>query len=79
MEKIKFKVSTWLKSEELMKKVSSIFNIPIEERDADLILENQNFSLRYHPDDREFGFIFCKIYNVTIRNKLNSILSEYQE
>ena len=78
VEKIKFKLPDWNKCEELVKKISTIYNIPIEERDADLMVENQNFSLRYHPDDRKFGFISIKIYDESTGAKLKHVLKEYQ-
>lgn len=45
-----------------MAKVATDFNSPVEERDANQIIFNADFELRFHPDDRGFAFMTCKIY-----------------
>ncbi|MHA1984582.1 MAG: hypothetical protein ACW967_09525 [Candidatus Hodarchaeales archaeon] len=78
MKKMKFRVSNWEKSQELMKTISSQFTIPIETRDSDLLIENSDFRLRFHPDDRGFGFITCKVYNEDLFDRLNDIFNTFK-
>jgi hypothetical protein len=78
MKKMKFRVSNWEKSQELMKKISNQFTTPIETRDSDLLIENSDFRLRFHPDDRGFGFITCKVYNEELIDSLNGIFSKFK-
>ncbi|MHA1989880.1 MAG: hypothetical protein ACW981_03935 [Candidatus Hodarchaeales archaeon] len=79
MKKMKFRVSSWDKSQELMQTISKNFTTPIENRDSDLLIENSDFRLRFHPDDRGFGFITCKIFNEEFEEKLNNVFKSYNQ
>ena len=61
MEKIKFKLSSWEKGEDFMQELAANLQTEIETRDARQIIETDKGKITFHPDDRGFAFITCKI------------------
>ena len=62
-----------------MTMISTDFKTPVEERDANQIIFNADFELRFHPDDRGFAFMTCKIYtdNDAFISKLEGYFSPF--
>jgi hypothetical protein len=56
-----------------MRKVSSEFNTSIKEIDADEIIQTEDFELNFHPDDRGFAFMTCKVYKDEVLPRLEKL------
>ncbi len=56
-----------------MEELASKLGTKIESRDANLVIINDRIAVHFHPDDRGFAFITCKVYD----ESLEQILSEY--
>lgn len=63
MKRLKFKLATWENGKEFIEKIAKDKNCEISNMDADLRVQSDDFSVNFHPDDRGFAFISCKIFN----------------
>ena len=72
---MKFKLPSWEKGEEFMQELAKVAEAAIETRDAKQIVETSHGKVTFHPDDRGFAYITCKITN----NKLKDIISQLYE
>ena len=72
---MKFKLPSWDKGEEFMQELAKVAEATIETRDAKQFVETSHGKVTFHPDDRGFAYITCKITN----NKLKDIISQLYE
>jgi len=77
MKRVKFKISTWDLGKEFMNQISEEFETEMEERDDNLVIINENFEINFHPDDRGFAFISCKIHNDSVESILKNKIEQY--
>lgn len=61
-----------------MRKMAKELETEIEVRDAKLIISNKKIEIRFHPDDRGFAFITCKIHNESVEPTLNHYIEIYK-
>lgn len=78
MKKIKFRISNWEKGRLFMKEIAEKFTVNIEERDADLFIENSKFTLSCHFDEGQFSFILLKLQNIDLETKFDTIIKNYK-
>ena len=72
---MKFKLPSWDKGEEFMQELATVAEAAIETRDSKQIVETSHGKVTFHPDDRGFAYITCKITN----NELKEIITQLQE
>ena len=72
---MKFKLLSWDIGEEFMQELATVAEATIETRDAKQIVETSHGKVTFHPDDRGFAYITCKITN----NELKEIITQLQE
>jgi hypothetical protein len=72
---MKFKLPSWEEGEEFIQELATLIEAAIETRDAKQIVETSHGKVTFHPDDRGFAYITCKITN----NELKEIISQLQE
>ena len=77
MKRVKFKIPTWDSGREFMNQISNEFKTEIEERDDNLVIVNESIEINFHPDDRGFAFISCKIHNNSVEPILNKFIEQY--
>lgn len=77
MKRVKFKIPSWDQGREFMNQISNEFSIDIEERDDNLVIVNESIEINFHPDDRGFAFISCKIYNNSVEPIINKFIEQY--
>ena len=78
MEKMKFKLATWEKGEEFMQELAINLQTDIETRDAKQIIETEGVKITFHPDDRGFAFITCKIIDEHLKPMIFETRDKYQ-
>ncbi len=61
-----------------MEELASKLGTKIESRDADLVITNERVVINFHPDDRGFAFITCKVYDKSVEQILNEYINKYQ-
>ncbi|MFX0087726.1 MAG: hypothetical protein ACFFAU_18895 [Candidatus Hodarchaeota archaeon] len=61
-----------------MRKMAKELETEIEVSDAKLIISNKKIEIRFHPDDRGFAFITCKIHNESVEPTLNHYIEIYK-
>ncbi|MFW9991855.1 MAG: hypothetical protein ACFFD4_07325 [Candidatus Odinarchaeota archaeon] len=73
-----FRIPTWDEARQFMKNIALEFNARVEDLD-----ENQRisipgkFELNFHPDDRGFAYMTCKIYDETVLSILERFFAPY--
>ena len=78
MEKMKFKLPSWESGEEFIQELATKLETVVETRDAKQIVETEGGKITFHPDDRGFAFITCKITNEQLKLKIIEIRDKYQ-
>ncbi len=61
-----------------MEELASKLGTKIESRDADLAITNERIAVHFHPDDRGFAFITCKVYDESEVQILNEFINKYK-
>lgn len=79
VKRVKFKISTWDKGHEFMREISKVLNGTIEVRDEREVITTKEIEIHFHPDDRGFSFISCKIHDNSIMPILNEYISRYSD
>ena len=59
--------------------MASELEAKIETRDARQIIETSKARISFHPDDRGFAFIVCKIADDQVKEQILELMKEYQE
>ncbi len=72
---MKFKLPTWERGEKFMQELATVAEAAIETRDAKQIVETSHGKVTFHPDDRGFAYITCKISD----NELKEIITQLHE
>ncbi|MHA1945816.1 MAG: hypothetical protein ACXAC6_09600 [Candidatus Hodarchaeales archaeon] len=52
--------------------------VTIETRDAKQIVETPNGKVTFHPDDRGFAYITCKITNDELKGVITQLREKYE-
>jgi len=78
MEKMKFKLATWEKGEEFMQELAINLQTDIETRDAKQIIETEGVTITFHPDDRGFAFLTCRITKEKLKQIIVEIKQKYE-
>ncbi|MFW9917304.1 MAG: hypothetical protein ACFFGZ_16990 [Candidatus Thorarchaeota archaeon] len=77
IERVKFRIPSWDEAAQFMKKIASEFNAAIEVRDAAQLISTNGFELTFHPDDRGFAHITCKIRDRSMAPALKALFAPY--
>ncbi|MCK5614721.1 hypothetical protein KAR91_73345 [Candidatus Pacearchaeota archaeon] len=75
---MKFKLPSWKKGEEFIQEMASRLEAQIETRDAKQIIEVIEGKITFHPDDRGFAFLTCKIMSEELKQLIIEIKDRYQ-
>ncbi len=75
---MKFKVATWDFGRKFMEELASILDTKVESRDANLVITDERIAVHFHPDDRGFAFITCKVYDESVEQILNEFINKYK-
>ena len=59
--------------------MASKLDTKIKIRDARQIIETSTVRISFHPDDRGFAFIVCKIADNKVKDQILELVEEYQE
>jgi hypothetical protein len=78
MEKIKFKLPTWEKGEGFIQDLATKLQTEVETRDAKQIIQTDGGKITFHPDDRGFAFITCKITDEQLKATVIETRDKYQ-
>jgi hypothetical protein len=78
MEKIKFKLSSWEKGEKFIQELANKLQTEVETRDARQIIETDGGKITFHPDDRGFAFITCKLSDEKLKPIVIETRDNYQ-
>ena len=60
-----------------MEELASKLDTKIESRDANLVITNERITVNFHPDDRGFAFITCKVYDESLEQILREYINKY--
>jgi hypothetical protein len=60
-----------------MEELANILDTKIESRDANLVITNERVAVHFHPDDRGYAFISCKVYDESVEQILNEYINKY--
>lgn len=77
IERVKFRIHSWDEAAQFMKKIAAEFNVAIEVRDADQLISTNGFELIFHPDDRGFAHMTCRIHDKTLAAALKTFFAPY--
>ena len=66
-------MSSWEKGEEFIQELAKTTEESIQVKDAKQIIETQDSKITFHPDDRGFAYITCKIANEELRDIISQI------
>ena len=61
-----------------MKEIAKELNSELEIRDARQIINNNSVEIHFHPDDRGFALITCKLYDESFEHTLNNYIKRYR-
>lgn len=61
-----------------MKRIAKELEAEIEVRDAKLVISTNEVEIRFHPDDRGFAFIMCKIRDNSVEPTINRYIELYK-
>ena len=61
-----------------MRRIAKELEAEIEVRDAKLVINTDEIEIRFHPDDRGFAFITCKIWDNSVKSTLNRYIELYK-
>ena len=61
-----------------MEELANKLGTKIESRDADLAITNERIAVNFHPDDRGFAFITCKVYDESVEQILDEYIKKYK-
>ncbi len=62
-----------------MEEFANKLDTKIETRDANLVITNERIVVHFHPDDRGFAFITCKVSNESVIQILNESINKYKK
>ena len=77
MEKLKFKLPSWEKGEEFIQLLAKETGSSIQIKDAKQVIETQGSKITFHPDDRGFAYITCKIANNELLEIIKDLNNKY--
>ena len=59
--------------------MASELDTKIEIHDTKQIIKTPTVRISFHPDDRGFAFIVCKIADNQVKEQILELMKEYQE
>ncbi|MFX1517104.1 MAG: hypothetical protein ACFFC6_12450 [Promethearchaeota archaeon] len=62
-----------------MKEIAEELNAKSEIRDAREVISTDSIEIHFHPDDRGFSFITCKLHDESLKPMLKRYISRYKE
>ena len=79
MKRIKFRIPTWEEGRSFMKELAEELNAELEIRDAREVITTDSVEIHFHPDDRGFSFITCKLHDESLKPRLERYILRYKE
>ncbi|MFX0207626.1 MAG: hypothetical protein ACFFDT_16685 [Candidatus Hodarchaeota archaeon] len=79
IKRIKFRISTWEDGRAFMKEIAEELSAELEIRDAREVITTDLVEIHFHPDDRGFSFIMCKLHDESLKPMLERYISRYKE
>lgn len=61
-----------------MEELANKLDTKIESREANLVITNERVVVHFHPDDRGYAFITCKVYDESVEQILNEYINKYR-
>ncbi|MHA2244018.1 MAG: hypothetical protein ACXADY_03540 [Candidatus Hodarchaeales archaeon] len=62
-----------------MKEIADEFNAKVEVQDDNQLIRIEGIEIRFHPDDRGFSFITCKLSDESLEPILNQYKTRYSK
>ena len=62
-----------------MKDVANELDTEIEIRDARQVISTEAIEIHFHPDDRGFSFITCKLHDESLEPTLEKYIDRYKK
>ncbi|MFX1284353.1 MAG: hypothetical protein ACFFB5_11890 [Promethearchaeota archaeon] len=62
-----------------MKEIAKELNTELEIRDARQVIITDRIEIHFHPDDRGFSFITCKLYDESVKPILEKYKTHYSK
>ena len=62
-----------------MREIAEELKTEKEIRDAREIITTDSIEVHFHPDDRGFSFITCKLHDESLKTMLEKYISRYRE
>lgn len=62
-----------------MKEIAKELNIEPEIRDARQVISSDSIEIHFHPDDRGFSFITCKLHDESFEPMLEKYIRRYSK
>ena len=75
---MKFKIATWDLGTQFMEELATKLDTKVESRDANLVITDERIAVHFHPDDRGFAFITCKVYDESVEQILDEYIKKYK-
>ncbi len=79
VKRIKFRIPTWDEGRDFMKEIAKELNVELEIRDARQVISTDAIEIHFHPDDRGFSFITCKLHDESSENFLEQYIDRYKK
>lgn len=61
-----------------MEELANKLDTDLESRDANLVITNERIVVHFHPDDRGFAFITCKVHDESVEQILNEYINKFK-
>jgi hypothetical protein len=75
---MKFKLSSWDRGEEFIQELAKMTEVTIETRDEKQIVVTPQGKITFHPDDRGYAYITCKISNDELKAIITQLRRKYE-
>ncbi|MFW9905861.1 MAG: hypothetical protein ACFFFH_16125 [Candidatus Thorarchaeota archaeon] len=62
-----------------MVEIAKELNAELETKDARELISTDSMEIHFHPDDRGFSFITCKLYDESLKPILERYILRYKE
>ncbi len=70
---------TWDEGRTFMKEMANELDSELEIRDAKQVISTDAIEIHFHPDDRGFSFITCKLHDESLESILEKYIDRYKE
>ncbi|MFX0200959.1 MAG: hypothetical protein ACFFCW_32975 [Candidatus Hodarchaeota archaeon] len=62
-----------------MKEIAKELDTELEIRDARQVISTDSIEIHFHPDDRGFSFITCKLHDESFKSMLEKYKTRYSK